>query len=429
MAAVIACFVSLLGPLQVMATTKTLSADELAAAMAERAAYGLPADDASVAAALSQGVDAGLSEWGMVVTDEELKALDMEGRTEFDGLADQGVVPYARSLANYAGAYLDQRGDGSLTVLLTSMAGADEILRLAPSGKRPVRVQLAKYSYSVLMDALLHIRDTWAGLYPNVELLNVAIESRENRLRAEVDESQMAKVDANLTELVADLGVPVHLAPGVEAVPATCYPRDNCYNPIKAATWINSDGSPSESCALGFWVSNHSGDEQFVTAGHCSGPAPSSVDCWYQRNAAGTGYGFIGCQVAGLNWYYGGQYDMMIVYGPDSQATNMIYAEARRITSFAYPVTGDFVCASLTKSNTIDCGSVTDDFVSYTMNGYSFYGGSYSGISIIGGDSGSPVYRRVSATSANIFGVVSGGAYFTLTTGVLQNNGYTVVNW
>lgn len=433
LAAFIACFAALAGPLQVMATAKTLTADELNAAMDERAAYGLPSDEASVAAALSQGVDAGVSEWGMVVTDEELKALDMWGRAEFEGLAEEGVIPFAQSLPDYAGAYFDQRSGDSLTILLTSMTAADEVLRLAPSGKYPIRVETAKYSYAALKEAVLKIRGIWAGIYPDVELLNVAIETRDNRLRAEIDESQMAKVDPSLTELVAMLGIPVHLAPGVKAQAASCYYRDVCWPPIKAATWVQSTyASPVESCALGFWVSNPSGDEQFVTAGHCSGlAAPDTLDCWYQTTAVhpGTPYGLLGCEIAGHNWYYGGYYDVMMVQGPDSQATNMIFDEGARIVSWGNPVTGSSVCASLTKHNLVDCGSVLDDFVSYTMNGYTFFGGKYSGISIIGGDSGSPVYHRNTGTTANILGVVSGGAYFGLTTGILMNNGYTVVNW
>ncbi len=119
----------------------------------------------------------------------------------------------------------------------------------------------------------------------------------------------------------------------------------------------------------------------------------------------------------------------MMVQAPDSQATNRIFDEAARIIGWGSPVTGQAVCASLTKHNWVDCGTILDDFVSYSMNGYTFFGGKYSGISIIGGDSGSPVYRRETSTTASILGVVSGGAYFGLTFGILFNNGYTVVNW
>lgn len=117
---------------------------------------------------------------------------------------------------------------------------------------------------------------------------------------------------------------------------------------------------------------------------------------------------------------------MMIVYGPDTQAGRRIYGESRTMVSLGFPVQGSSVCASLSKRDTIDCGTITDDFVSYSIDGHVLFGGSYSGITIVGGDSGSPVYKRLNATQTNILGVVSGGAYFTRTTDVLQNNGYTL---
>jgi hypothetical protein len=165
------------------------------------------------------------------------------------------------------------------------------------------------------------------------------------------------------------------------------------------------------------------GDERFVTAGHCSGDSlPHTYESWIHN-----GWGTLGSEISGLNWYYGADYDVMIVQGPDSQAGNDIFAESRTIIGWGQPVAGSGVCASLTKSDTIKCGTVGDDFGSYYMNGFHFFGATYN-FTIIGGDSGSPVYHR-NTTTVNAIGVVSGGAWFTRTTDVLQPNGYQVVNW
>jgi hypothetical protein len=361
----------------------------------------------------------------MLITDEEIAELDLPGRRVFEAQAIDGPIRLAQSFPNFAGAYFDQRAGGSLTILLTTIAGVDEIARLAPPGSRPMRVGLAEHTYADLKEAVSGIRDEWAHLYPGVALLNVALEVRDNGLRAEVEASQLDALDQQLTDLEDRLGVPVRLAAGVETVPAACTQptdRHHCTYPIHDGSWVHS--STGVYCGLGFWVSSPSGDERFVTAGHCSGATAGSQEAWTH-----TGYGALGLDVPGLNWYYGDNFDVMIVYAPDSQAGNRIYAASPRVVSFGNPVVGSSVCASLSKRDLVDCGTVADDFVSYGMNGFTFFGGKYSGISIASGDSGSPVYHAFNSASASVLGLVSGGAYFALTTGVMQNNGYTVVNW
>lgn len=421
LAAVAVCLITFSGPATTLASTDILTPSELAAAEAERATYGLPADDASVAKALVQGVDEGQTKWGMVVTSDELKLLDMEGRLTFETKAEQDLLPYARSLPNYAGAFFDQRQNAALTVLLTSTQGADELLLRAPA-ERPVTVKLVRHSYAELKAAVVESRAIWARVMPDIDPISVAIDVSANRLRVEVDAGHVAFAQAHASAVAAKLGVEMTVTEGVVPTPMTCT-RSFCSYPLRDGIWINSN--EGYSCALGFWVRSASGDKQLVTAGHCSGKFSGSKGDWSEA-----AYGTIGQE--NTNWTYSsGGYDMMTVFAPDSQATNLIYGEALKVVAQGYPTAGISVCASLTASNTVDCGSVVDDFRSYQYcwpGGpcYTNFGAWFSGISIISGDSGAPVYHRLS-TGVSMYGVISTGADFALTTAVLLNNGYSVV--
>lgn len=405
-----------------MALERLLSPAELTAAMEERAAYGLPADTTSIEKALGIGVERGMSQWGMVVTDDELTKLDLEGRIAFESQAEQGVLAFAESLPGYAGAYFDQTGNGSLTILLTNEVGADEIERLAPPGDRPVKVLPASHTYEDLTAAVDRLVKEWPSVYPTIELMGVAIDPRSNGLQAHVQASDLAAGWERIQELANLTGVAVHLASGQKEVLMSCTDRHHCTDPMRAGDWIYS--STGEYCALGFWVRTQSGDERMVTAGHCSGQngPPGTLEGWYHQ-----GYGYLGSEISGQNWYYSLNHDVMVVQGPDSQAGNRVYGESRTIRALDVPYTGESVCASLTKSNHVDCGTVTGALQWYVVNGYGLWGAGFSGISIIGGDSGSPVYHYDPGTTVTMFGVISTGNHFALPAKVLPQIGYTPV--
>lgn len=129
-------------------------------------------------------------------------------------------------------------------------------------------------------------------------------------------------------------------------------------------------------------------DEQFLTAGHCG---YSGSNSWYH-----TGYGLVGSEIATL--YSSGGKDVMRVGLPDAQASNLIYGTSHTGTlgSGALPVVNETVCASEGNNNAIDCGTVSDDWTSWTSTtaNYVVYGGDTDGIYPIGGDSGSPLFTR-----------------------------------
>lgn len=141
-------------------------------------------------------------------------------------------------------------------------------------------------------------------------------------------------------------------------------------------------------------------DEQFVTAGHCGyGPRTSS---------SMTGFGTIGAEAGTRFEPYGD--DVMKVQMADSQASEWICGSTALVCGYRSPIYGEAICTSLGYSKKVDCGTVSDDFKGYHMDGawgtYYVYGGDAQGLVIIGGDSGSPVYVRV-GSQAIATGVVS----------------------
>lgn len=87
---------------------------------------------------------------------------------------------------------------------------------------------------------------------------------------------------------------------------------------------------------------------------------------------------------------------------PDSEATNRIYGEVRRVAGRRDPLQGEAVCASLGNRNVIDCGTVGNANAEYNDdNGLHIVNAAdLTGVDIVAGDSGSPVYVRASASQA-----------------------------
>ena len=158
-------------------------------------------------------------------------------------------------------------------------------------------------------------------------------------------------------------------------------------------------------CTMGFHITIGT-DDQFVTAGHCGYGGGTTFTM--------SGYGTIGSEAGTLMEPSGD--DIMKAQMGDIQASDWIWGEgSRRVGGYRAPVYGEAICTSLGYSQHgspigIDCGTVSDDFKGYNLNGvwgsYYVFGGDAQGLSIQGGDSGSPVYVRL-GTQAIAIGVVS----------------------
>ena len=100
----------------------------------------------------------------------------------------------------------------------------------------------------------------------------------------------------------------------------------------------------------------------------------------------------------------------------------MVYGEDNAFMSSASaPVLNEVVCGSMGRGDLIDCGTVSSTHFSWTSEhcNCGVWGARDSGITPIGGDSGSPLFEKV----------LLGGDYYIVPVGIVdhQNGGFAVV--
>lgn len=214
------------------------------------------------------------------------------------------------------------------------------------------------------------------------EIYAVAVDVPANAVRVEVDAANLDLAEKLVSEVSATIGVPTFVTLGEKAFTTACSNRDNCYSPMKGGIVIRKGSTSGSRCTMGFHVVSGS-DVQFVTAGHCG---YSGSNYWYHQ-----GYGYIGSEQATL--YGNNGIDIMRVQMSNSQASESLYDSAAAINAVDWPTTGMWVCASLGVSNSWSCGTVSDNYTSWTDDkciGCVIYGGDTTH-STIGGDSGAPL--------------------------------------
>jgi hypothetical protein len=355
-----------------------------------RVELGLDGDLALVANLIGSPSDVGSPTWGIPMTRAESQATDLPARMGFADHVDTHVLPLLRQLPTYAGAYYDPADDGRLTILLTELDDSTIATISARIGdtEREWGIALARHSKTALLEAVDRAQGVWAAINPVVQPIGFGIDARQNGLFVELlardyDAGVMAR-----DRLETDLGVPVTIRIGTRGRDTHCTTRDHCHDPMKAGINIYKGANFSSGwCTQGFHITR-SGDEQFVTAGHCGFSGSNS---WYHPAFASA----IGTEQQTL--YANNGQDIMRVSMNDAQASDDIYNDGNNIVGSGSPATGETLCASLGKgSNTVKCGTVQDDWRSWISEtaGYTVWGGDMS-YSTVGGDSGSPVYRRL----------------------------------
>lgn len=390
-----------------------------AASIAERATYGLGTDAESLARLAEVG-DVGSAQFGIAATADELRQLDLTGRTNFQIAAKESVLPYARSLDEYAGAFFDPSQNGNLTILLTRddpQLNAEIAFR-APAGPRTVTVAQASFSYTELVRAAELIRSLTLESFPQTDIHVVAVDVRSNRVRIEVDESRIGELQSLLQKEPGLGAVGVAVVAGSQATEPVCF-RYDCIDPMKAGIQIRKGSVSGNRCTMAFHISMPSGDEQFLTAGHCGHIGSND---WFHE---GYGTSRIGSEAA--TWYVHNGVDVMRVDFRDVQASNLVFGMSGEVVGTWYPDVGETHCASLGVSYTIDCGTITDDYASWTgpACGCTLWGATWSGVSWVDGDSGSPFTLGPDATVAT--GILA--ATFSPTTGSMSRVAQVLEHW
>lgn len=373
------------------------------AIIAERAAFGLDASLEVVSSLLAGSEDVGTATFGIAMTAEEMAELDLAGRMAFSNTMHAAIEGVVDGSPSFAGTFVDQTQDGSITVLVANgdTGLAARLDDLVPGdGSRTMHIRHVKYSLATLSRAMVDTRDRWAEITPEVELVSVAVDTRANGLRVAVHEGDIAAAVMVQADLEARVGVPVAFESAAPSLDEVCTSRDNCYTPMKAGSRIRHGGVNGSICGMGFHIRLGSGDEQLLTAGHCGYTGSLS---WYHY-----GYGLVGSVQA--SYYVYGGIDLQRIQMPDPQASDDLFGGPSNIVGSRYPSQGEAVCASLSMTQTIDCGTIRDAYKSWTSStcGCPVYGADHDSISTQPGDSGSPIY--VGTSSAVAVGIHNTGA-------------------
>ena len=382
--------------LTVATATTTLAASpggegDLIEAASLRAELGLDANVLTLASLKGSVRDVGTAKWGIPMTREEDELVDLAGRMAFADDVDTNALPQLRALPAFAGAYYRPADGGRLIVLLTDLDSelVATVAELLPKSGPGWIVQQAEHSEESLLIGIQRAHEMWSRVAPDVQPIGFGIDVIGNGLFVEVTATNLDAATVGAARLGEVLGMSVHARIGLPGRDTHCTTnRDHCHGPMKAGINIYRGASGSNwPCTMGFHISR-SGNEEFVTAGHCGFGTPNT---WYHPAFASS----IGSE-PGTLYVQGGQ-DIMRVSMWDEQASDDIYGDSTNIVGSGTPTTGETLCASLGwGSNVIKCGTVQSSWRSWVSEtaGYTVWGGDMS-YSTIPGDSGSPVYRRL----------------------------------
>jgi hypothetical protein len=360
-------------------------------AVAERAVFGLRSDREFVKDLIGSVNDVGTVRWGIPMTSEEEAAVDLIGRMAYANEMDAELVPFARSLETFAGAYIDQSQGGMLIIQLTELdAQVEDRLRgMGPNGA-DFEITLARTPFDQLRTASEAAWRQWKSM-SEAKLHSVAIDERGNRLLLGATPLASTQSEALADELSQVLGVDIAIFRTEESLDDACTTRASCFDPMEAGIVIRQGSTTGPRCTMAFHIKDvATGDREYVSAGHCGFLGSNR---WYHQ-----AYGFIG--TVGPNQLSLHGRDIARYELPDNQVSNNVYKRIADIEGSGNPLQGEAICASLGVSDTFDCGWVDDATFSWESStcGCPVSGARHEGISTQGGDSGSPIMRQTSST-------------------------------
>ncbi len=361
---------------------------ELVEAQTLRAELGLTDDAAAVAELMSSDRDVGSADWGIPMTTEEFERVDLVGRMGFADAVDARLGAFLQSRASFAGMYFDPGDDGAVTILLTgSDAAAEREIEDQMAGlARSWRIEMVAHAEKELFDAAERGLSMAQDIDAAVRVVGLGVDTRANGLFIGVPSSETDAAKPIAEELSTDLGVAVDVRAMEPPMPSHCTLRTHCHGPTAAGVTITNGAG---TCTMGFHIVQ-AGDAEFVTSGHCS----------FNTFGNNWSHAAIGALGAPVQWMYfqNGQ-DILRSNLTAAQESDNVFAEGDDIIGMGVAAQGETLCASLgAGSNAIKCGTVTTTWVSYNFGAawgnFDLWGADMS-YTTVGGDSGSPVYRRI----------------------------------
>jgi hypothetical protein len=406
----------LLSARSAVVTAAEASDYEVRAASQIRAHFGLPDDLGEVRSLLASGDDVGTADWGVAMTRQEARQIDIGDRVRFLDSLEKDVLPYVRNLPEYAGVWQDQKHEGRLVVMVT--ADAEDIRKRIddrmPSASRGVVVRTADHNYAELERAFRRAMDAWSDVAPSITANAVGIDVAANGLVLKVGLRDVDDAKRRADNLADRLGVPVEVRAEDAGQDLACDDRAHC-TPMRGGVQIRKGSASSSSyrCTLGFFVtvSASTTPTQALTAGHCG---YSGSGTWYHPGLPGDHK--IGTERGTLYAYNGIDAMRFAVDDGNSVMNRSIYGytSPTNVYSPVDPVQGETLCMSMGNSNTKACGAVDlgqTSWISETaspdylvlgaaLDTFSTYEPAPCVLADDGtatpcpGDSGSPMYRR-----------------------------------
>ena len=339
------------------------------------------------------------------MTASEALRIDFDGRMDYAVRVERDALPKITELPDFASAYFDSAHNGELVVALTSIDDANTafIKALMPDNEREVRLVQRSVTDAMLRDAMKSSVTSWNLYFPETHLISTSVDSVGGQLVFSIDAKAVSGAANEFARFESALGVPARLVGSSPPLDTVCTSRDNCVSPMRIGDRLYKGVIDSHNeCTMAFVVYTNSLDAQFLTAGHCGFGGSNN---WYHPGLPGNH--LVGTDQATL---YGSEGDdLMRIQMPDAQASNLIYAEPNYpIRGYVYPQVGIPVCTSRGYTNVISCGTVTSIWVRWYSNtgGYYVWGGD-TNLPSAGGDSGSPIYQKVSLGNGYAVGTLS----------------------
>ncbi len=360
--------------------------DDLQYASQFRSLYGLDADRLTVTSAMARFAT---SEFGLPLSPSELT--DIRHRVSAENAVQELRVRLEDDLHSFGGVYIDQAAGGivDIAVLPGKEAWAAGEERAQPVGI-PVRIRVVPNSMAALRAAEAKLAQSFDALRDDgVSIVAYGLDIPSNRLTVRVQD--LAPSDSVAIAALVGPGL-VAVTPGEPATPAACT-RTSCPMPMKGGLKITSSaGGP---CTSGFLMSNGFGGNTFVvTAGHCA----SGTGSYWKHSTTSIG------QMT-KNRYISGSYaDVGAIDIPNSYESNKIFIDGGVITSITSQQgldadnPGDTVCHSGVVNGT-RCGPL-EAVESTFVGSVKILAMRRAQIPFTYGDSGSPVYKAYTSTTA-----------------------------
>ena len=346
-----------------------------------------------------------MAKYGFPLSPEE--QTDVDARFRFAALAHEDIGPFVQSLPTFGGMYFDHEKGGQLVVLLTQQpdqALLEDMRDRLPTDNLGLEIATTDTSWAEKEAAAQELATSlWPELLGNVAFTSISASDRDGSVRVEVGtESDLEAVNRLLGELSKSLGVTVEAQVGEMHEAAACTDREHCTSPMMGGIVIRKGSTSGASCTMGFHVQVGS-DEQFITAGHCG---YTGSNYWYHK-----GYGQVGVEIA--TQFTANGRDVMRVGISDVQDSSILYASSTPVTAMYDPYNGEGICASRgVSSSSWGCGAVTSTSIWYTPTaGGPTVHGADSSVSIIGGDSGSPMVDSYDNYIALGIATTTGGGF------------------